>query len=111
MRGHPAVHNPEKNQGILHKIGQIVEQHVAKPAANQHTKEGSPNDEIGNFSDRDVTVTESRKPPDDEDSKEEGGNISEPVPAQAKIPAEAEKKGTKIVDIVGEHGRRKLLPD
>ena len=95
MRGHSTIHHSEKNQRILQKVRQIVEQHVTETTTQKHAEKCAADDEIGNPFYGDVAESQARETPNDEDSEDECGDISQSIPSQAEVAAEAEEKGLR----------------
>jgi hypothetical protein len=103
VRRHPPFPDAEENQRVAQESAEIVEQHVAEPAAEEHAEDGATRDEIADFAGRDDGKPAPGQMAIDEVSRGKRREISQPIPAHPEPVAELHGKGIEVVHPGGDH--------
>ena len=98
---HPAVPDAKDKKRIDQQLSRAIEEHVTKPAADDHAQRRSEN-EVANFFRGQSAVAALRQPAQKEKAAEKSEQIRETVPANAKVRSELDHERTEIIEVVGD---------
>jgi hypothetical protein len=99
---HSAFPNPQNRNRIPQHLG-LVKKDVTEAAADHHSEERDPGDEIAQGRLWEIEIAAPRKHAEEQICEEEGEHIRHPVPAGPDIIPEPEDERIEIVQVIGEH--------